>query len=107
MAPDDRDVHDPVGWQGTILCSDSERQALARVVDWGLVDAFRQLNPDPGYFSWWDYRMLAFPKNRGLRIDMGYLTSSLMERCREASIDRNARKGKLPSDHAPVIVSIG
>jgi len=106
VAPDERDVYDPKALEGRILCSDAEREALANLIAFGFEDAFRALNPDGGYYSWWDYRMLGFPKNRGLRIDMAYLTAPLMERCRESSIDRNARKGKGPSDHAPVLVTL-
>lgn len=105
VAPEDRDVHDPAAWQGEIHCSDPERQALARVVDWGLVDTFRLHHEEGGLYSWWDYRMLGFPKNKGLRIDHIYVTPPLAARCVEASIDREARKGKQPSDHAPVLAA--
>jgi exodeoxyribonuclease-3 len=67
------------------------------------VDAFRQLHPEPGVYSWWDYRQLGFPKNRGLRIDMILCSPALSRRLVHAAIDRDARKGKDPSDHAPVI----
>ncbi len=106
IAPEDRDVHDPVAWEGQVLCHPDERAALAGIRDCGFQDLFRRLNPDLNAFSWWDYRQLAFPKNRGLRIDHIYGTQSLAERCRGVSIDREARKGKLPSDHAPVIAEI-
>ncbi|HEY5283251.1 MAG TPA: exodeoxyribonuclease III [Polyangia bacterium] len=103
VAPDDRDVYDPVAWKDQVLCSPEERAALAEVCRWGLVDAFRQHHPEPGLYSWWDYRQLAFPMNHGLRIDMILCSPSLAKRCTGVEIDRDARKGKNPSDHAPVI----
>lgn len=103
IAPDNRDVHDPQVWEGGILCSDQERAALQKILDWGLSDTFRMHCEEGGKFSWWDYRMLGFPKNKGLRIDHIYATETLGARCREAFIDRNERKGKGASDHAPVI----
>lgn len=102
VAPEDRDVHDPIAWQGSALVSDAERAALEHVRGFGLVDTFRQHHQEAARFSWWDYRMLAFPKNQGLRIDMVYATQPLAARCTESGIDREARKGKQPSDHAPV-----
>jgi exodeoxyribonuclease III len=107
VAPRDLDVHDPLAWKGQIMCSDAERAALERVAAWGLYDAFRELNPDAVAFSWWDYRQLGFQKNRGLRIDHALLTRPLLERCQAARIDREERKGKLPSDHAPVLIELG
>jgi len=103
VAPEDRDVYDPVAWKDQVLCSPDERAALAEVCRWGLVDAFRQHHPEPGLYSWWDYRQLGFPKNHGLRIDMILCSPSLAGRCTSVEIDRDARKGKNPSDHAPVI----
>ena len=89
----------------TAVCSSNVR-VHAEVRDFGLVDAFRLLHPEPGFYSWWDYRMLAFPRNRGLRIDHIDLTAPLAERCTTASIERNERKGKQPSDHVPVVVEL-
>ena len=83
------------------------RAALRRILDWGLVDIFRQHHAEAGFYSWWDYRQLGFPKNNGLRIDQILATASLATRCTAASIDREARKGKQPSDHAPVIAVFG
>ncbi len=103
VAPADIDVHDPEAWSGQVLCSEPEREAFREVLAWGLVDSFRQLYPDRVAYSWWDYRQLGFPKNRGLRIDHVLTTRPLRERCREVWIDRDERKGKSPSDHAPVI----
>lgn len=103
VAPEDRDIHDPLLWEGDVLCTDAERDALKRIVDWGFVDTFRMHCEEAGKFSWWDYRMLGFPKNKGLRIDHIYATESLSSVCTESLIDRNERKGKGASDHAPVI----
>ncbi|MBY0371778.1 exodeoxyribonuclease III [bacterium] len=103
VAPEDRDVHDPEAWRGQILFSDPERAALRDVCGFGLDDTFRKHHGEAGHFSWWDYRMLGFPKNRGLRIDFLLATPPLMEACHSARIDRDERKGTLPSDHAPVI----
>ena len=102
VAPEPRDVHDPRLWEGQTMFTLKEREALKRVVDFGLVDTFRLHHPEDGRFSWWDYRMLAFAKNRGLRIDQLYATAPLAEKCSAADIDRDARKGTQPSDHAPV-----
>ncbi len=106
VAPDERDIWDPAAWEGKILCSDAERAALQRVIDWGLTDAFRLHHQEGGLYSWWDYRQLAFPKGRGLRIDFAFISRPLVERCTEAIIDRDARKGKQPSDHAPVVITL-
>ena len=103
VAPGDLDVHDPQAWRGQIMCSEPERAALARVCEWGLVDAFRDKYPERVAFTWWDYRMLGFPKNKGLRIDHLLLTPPLRARLDDVVIDREERKGKLPSDHAPVL----
>lgn len=106
VAPEDRDVHDPAAWEGQVLCSPSERAAFGALLAAGLVDSFRLFEQPPATFSWWDYRMLGFPKNRGLRIDHILLSPSLAQRCVASRIDRNARKGEKPSDHAPVIVEL-
>ena len=102
VAPEDRDVHDPALWQGAIMCSDAERSAFGTLEQLGLRDTLRIHHPEPGLFSWWDYRMLAFPKNRGLRIDAVLASESLADRCVGSGIDRDMRKGKDPSDHAPI-----
>jgi exodeoxyribonuclease-3 len=107
VAPGDLDVHDPESWKDSVLCSDPERAALRDLQSWGLVDSFRELYPDKVAYSWWDYRMLGFPKNRGLRIDHLLMTRSLFERCSDVAVDREERKGKSPSDHAPVIATLG
>ncbi len=105
VAPEARDVHDPALWESTVLYHLEARAALARVAEWGLVDVFRRHRAEAGLYSWWDYRMLAFPKNHGLRIDHVFATESLAARSSAALIDRNERKGKQASDHAPVIVT--
>lgn len=106
VAPTDLDVHDPAAWAGSTLCSAPERAAFQALLDLGLVDSFRALHPDEKAFSWWDYRMLGFPKNRGLRIDHVLVTRDLVPRLTAAWIDRAERKGKQPSDHAPVLVEL-
>ena len=103
IAPEDRDVHDPVAWAGQVLCTDAERQVFRDWAALGLADSFRLFDQPPATFSWWDYRMLGFPKNHGLRIDHILLSAPLAASCISCTIDRNARKGEKPSDHAPVI----
>jgi exodeoxyribonuclease III len=102
VAPGDMDAHDPDLWRDAIMCSDEERAALKSITDLGLSDTLRQLHPEVRLFSWWDYRMLAFPKDRGLRIDLILAGGDLMKQCTGAGVDREMRKGKDPSDHAPV-----
>ncbi|MBU8898396.1 exodeoxyribonuclease III [Corallococcus sp. H22C18031201] len=102
VAPEAIDVHDPALWEGQTLFTRRERDALQQVGAFGLTDAFRKLHPTEQKFSWWDYRMLAFPKNKGVRIDHLFLTAPLVERLTACDVDREARKGQQPSDHAPV-----
>jgi exodeoxyribonuclease-3 len=105
VAPDAIDVHDPAAWEGEVLFHPEARGALSHVTSWGLRDTFREKHPgEAGLYSWWDYRMLGFPKNRGLRIDHVLATAPLADRCTGAFIDRDERKGEAPSDHAPVVV---
>ena len=104
IAPTDLDVRNPSVWADSVLCDPPVREAWQRLLDWGLVDAFRQIEPGPGHFSWWDYRNLGFQRNDGLRIDHILATPALMARAQTASIDRAERKGDKPSDHAPVLV---
>jgi exodeoxyribonuclease-3 len=106
IATDDADVANPEKWRDSVLCHEEGRRALENVRQWGLVDAFRLKNRDGGIYSWWDYRQLAFPKNDGLRIDHIFMTEPLSKRVVSAEVDRQERKGKLPSDHAPVIVEL-
>jgi len=107
VAPEARDVCDPAGWEETVLFHPDARKALAQVRAWGFADGFRLHHQEAGRYSWWDYRMLAFPKDRGLRIDHVFLSEPLAKRCTGASIERNERKGKQPSDHVPVVVELG
>ena len=102
VAPADEDVHDPKLWRGAIMCSAEEREAFQALCGVGLSDSLRLLHRESGLFSWWDYRMLSFPKNKGLRIDAILAGSELAAQCTAAGIDRDMRKGPEPSDHAPV-----
>jgi exodeoxyribonuclease-3 len=106
IAPDDQDVYDPAAWAGQILCSDPERAAFRRLLGLGLKDSFRLFDQPAKSFSWWDYRMLGFQKNRGLRIDHILLSETLTVRCKAARISREVRKLERPSDHAPVIAEL-
>ena len=107
VAPEDVDVYDPDLWRGAIMCSDGERKAFCQLCASGFRDTLRLHHKEGGLFSWWDYRMLSFPKNRGLRIDMILASEALARKCTAAGIDRDARKGKEPSDHAPVWAEFG
>jgi exodeoxyribonuclease-3 len=107
VAPEDVDVHDPALWRGAIMCSDAERAAFASLCSIGLIDTLRLHHREPGMFTWWDYRMLAFQKNRGLRIDAVLASQSLAKRCTASGIDRDMRKGREPSDHAPIWAEFG
>lgn len=102
VAPDPIDVYDPAAWEGQVLFTREERAAFRHLCAFGLEDTFRRLYPDVQKFSWWDYRMLAFPKNKGVRIDHILASQALMARCREVDVDRETRKGAQPSDHAAV-----
>jgi exodeoxyribonuclease-3 len=107
IAPEDRDVYDPVAWEGKVLCSEPEREALARVLDLGLVDVFRLFEQAAGSFSWWDYRAGAFRRNRGLRIDLILATEAMSARCTGCRIDTGPRRRERPSDHTPVLAEFG
>jgi len=106
IAPEDCDVHDPVAWQGQVLCSLPEREAFRGLVALGLVDAFRLFPQTDKSYSWWDYRMMAFRRNLGLRIDHILMSPALAARCGGCSIDRAPRKLERPSDHAPVVAEL-
>ncbi len=106
VAPEDADVYDMADFVGATHVSEPERAALATMRDWGLVDAYRLHHPETGKFSWWDYRAGNFHKGLGMRIDHLYVTRCVAERCTAAEIDRDARKGKLPSDHAPLYIDL-
>ena len=101
IAPDDRDVHDPIAWEGSVLVSPPERAALARLTTLGLADVFRLFDQPPKAFSWWDYRQGAYRRNHGLRIDLILGTPKLAAKCHSCSIDREPRAWERPSDHAP------
>jgi len=106
IAPDDRDVWDPAKWKDQCLFSEPEKAALREVQAFGLDDALRLKHDEPGLFTWWDYRMGAFHRGWGLRIDHFLVTKSVAARLRSVTIDREARKGEGPSDHAPVVMEI-
>ncbi|MFP3915166.1 MAG: exodeoxyribonuclease III [Actinomycetota bacterium] len=107
VTPADEDVWDSAAAHGGTHVSGPEREALSRIREWGMVDAFRMCRPEPGRFSWWDYRAGMFQRNEGMRIDLLYVTRPVAERVVWAEIDREARKGKpTPSDHAPVVVDL-
>ncbi len=106
IAPEDRDVHDPQAWEGQVLCSAPERAAFARLLDLGLKDGFRLFDQPERSFTWWDYRMNAFRRKLGLRIDHILLSPDLAARCAGCTIDLEPRRLERPSDHAPVIAEI-
>jgi exodeoxyribonuclease III len=107
VAPTDLDVWDPKACHGGTHVSPPERDAFKHLCDWGLVDVYRQRHPEPGRYTWWDYRAGMFHKNFGMRIDHLLVTAPLAARAIDAEIDREARKGKpIPSDHAPVVVDL-
>jgi exodeoxyribonuclease-3 len=106
IAPTDLDVWDPAAFTDTTHTTPAERAALATLVDWGLVDTFRRRESEGGLFSWWDYRAGMFHKKMGMRIDLVLGTPPVADRVVFATIDRNARKGQQPSDHAPVIIDL-
>lgn len=103
VALEDIDIYDAAAMAGQIMCSDEERSALKAFQQWGFVDAFRLHEQSAGHFSWWDYRMGAFRRNMGFRIDHIWVTRSLADRCLKAWIDKAPRKLERPSDHAPVV----
>ncbi|HWS77793.1 MAG TPA: exodeoxyribonuclease III [Thermomonas sp.] len=106
IAPDDRDVHDPKRWHEKILCSTPEREAYRALLDLGLHDSFRLFNVDAGHHSWWDYRLAAFQRGWGLRIDLVLVSEALKARCVGAGIDREPRTWERPSDHTPAWVEL-
>jgi exodeoxyribonuclease III len=107
VAPQDDDVWDPAICHGGTHVSPREREAFARLLRWGLRDAYRHLHAEPGRYTWWDYRAGSFHKNYGMRIDHLLVTEPLLARCVAAEIDREARKGKpIPSDHTPLVIDV-
>jgi exodeoxyribonuclease-3 len=105
VAPEDRDVHDPKAWEGAIHVSPPERAALQALVHVGLADCFRLFDQPEKTFSWWDYRMLAFRRNAGLRIDLVLASAALARICVSCHIDKAPRRLERPSDHAPVVAT--
>jgi exodeoxyribonuclease-3 len=106
VAPDDRDVYDPIGWFNQIHCTPQERAQFQRLLALGLTDAFRLFEQPVKSWSWWDYRNLAFRKNQGLRIDHILVSEALKSRVTSCVIDKVPRKNERPSDHTPVVVEI-
>jgi exodeoxyribonuclease-3 len=106
VAPEDRDVWSPKAFVGSTHVTEAERAAVTALEEWGLVDAFRQVYDQDGLFTYWDYRRGDFHQHRGMRIDLALVTRPVTERIVWAIVDRNARKGKLPSDHAPLVIDL-
>jgi exodeoxyribonuclease-3 len=107
IAPEDRDVYDPVAWAGKIHCTAEERGHFQAMLGIGLRDAFRMFEQPPKSWSWWDYRNLAFRKNQGLRIDHVLVSPALVPRVQACAIDKAPRRNERPSDHAPVVLTLG
>lgn len=106
VAPTDADVHDPIAWEGRVLCSEPERAGFRALLDLGLQDAFALFPPPPeGRYTWWDYRQFALRRNLGLRIDHILVSPELASKCLSFQIDTAPRRLERPSDHAPVIVN--
>ena len=106
IAPEDRDVHDPKAWEGNVLVSEPERAAFRALIDLGLKDSYRLFEQPEKTYTWWDYRMMAFRRNQGLRIDHILLSDALAPSCTSCIIDKAPRKLERPSDHAPVVVEL-
>jgi exodeoxyribonuclease-3 len=106
IAPTDVDVHDPSKWVGQNLVSPPEREAFQNLIELGLTDSFRMFEQASKSFSWWDYRMMGFRRNAGMRIDHILLSDALKEKCSASLIDKEPRTWEQPSDHAPVIAEI-
>jgi exodeoxyribonuclease-3 len=105
IAPEDRDVHDPAAWAGSVHVSEPEREALRALLALGFEDVFRRFEQPAGSYSWWDYRQGAFRRNHGLRIDLVLASPALAAVCRGCSIDVAPRRVERASDHAPVSAS--
>jgi exodeoxyribonuclease III len=106
IAPTDADVWNRAAFEGSTHVSDPEREALSAIESWGMVDTFRQRQPEDRLYTYWDYRAGRFHKHEGMRIDLVLATAPVAERVTFATVDRNARKGQQPSDHAPVIIDL-
>lgn len=106
IAPEERDVHDPELWEGKVLFSYLEREAFKELLKLGLMDSFRLFNQPDKSYTWWDYRMMAFRRNMGMRIDHILLSKEFASTCTTCTIDKEPRKNERPSDHSPVIVDL-
>ena len=106
IAPAEADVHDPKAWEGQNLVSPPERNAFQELINLGFSDSFRMFEQAPKTFSWWDYRMMGFRRNAGMRIDHILLSEDLKEKCSASVVDKEPRTWEQPSDHAPVIATI-
>ena len=106
IAPEPRDVYDPIAWQGQVLFSEPERAAFQRLLDLGLIDSFRLFEQPERSYTWWDYRLNSFKRKLGLRIDHILLSAPLAQVCRSCTIDKEPRARERPSDHAPVFVEL-
>jgi exodeoxyribonuclease-3 len=106
VAPEDRDVHDPKAWEGQVLVSAPERHAFQELLAVGLKDSFRLFEQPPNAYTWWDYRMNAFKRRMGLRIDHILVSNDLAAQCRGCAIDIEPRHNERPSDHAPVFADL-
>jgi exodeoxyribonuclease-3 len=106
IAPTDVDVYDPAAFVGGTHVSAPEREHLERIIAGGMVDAYRDLHPDEVQYTWWDYRAGNFHKGLGLRIDLALVSGGLATRLVSCGIDRDYRKGKKPSDHAPLLLEL-
>ncbi|MES2012245.1 MAG: exodeoxyribonuclease III [Pseudomonadota bacterium] len=106
IAPEDQDCHDPAAWEGQILVSPAEREAFQKLLQLGLHDSFRLFEQPEKSFSWWDYRMMGFRRNLGMRIDHILVSAALKNNCVSAHIDKAPRKLERPSDHTPVVLEI-
>ena len=106
IAPEDRDVSDPEAWKGGVLVSQPERDAFKQLIQLGLHDSFRLFEQAEKLYSWWDYRMMAFRRNMGLRIDHILISTPLVQMAKQSWIDKAPRKLERPSDHTPVILEL-
>lgn len=106
IIPTDKDVWSPEAFEGSTHVTDEERAALHAIKGWGLHDVFRELYPEDGLYSYWDYRDGAFYKRHGIRIDFPLVSESVRVASRSVIVDRNGRKGTKPSDHTPVVLEL-